>query len=65
MREYFRAVTINFAPVNVVGWPGLLLVLIAVAIAMEFPETRWLLMSSVAAGAALAAVRILLRRRHA
>jgi hypothetical protein len=64
MREQFPPVKINFASVNVVGWPGLALVLIAVAIAMEFPETRWLLLASVAAGAVMAAVRIAARDRH-
>jgi hypothetical protein len=65
MREQFPPVKINFSSVNVVGVPGLALVLIAVAIAMEFPETRALLISSVTAGAALAALRIALRMRHA
>jgi len=64
MREQFPPVKINFASVNIVGVPGLALVLIAVAIAMEFPESRWLLISSVAAGAAVAAVRIFARARH-
>jgi hypothetical protein len=58
MREPFPPVTINFASVNIVGIPGLAIVLIAVAIAMEFPEARWLLISSVCAGAVVAAVRI-------
>jgi len=64
MREQFPPVKINFASVNVVGIPGLALVLIAVAIAMEFPESRWLLISSVAAGAAVAAIRIFAREKH-
>jgi hypothetical protein len=58
MGEQFPPVNINFAPVNVVGVPGLALVLVAVAIAMEFPEARWLLISSVVAGSLLAAIRI-------
>ena len=45
MREQFPPVKINVATVNIAGWPGLALVLIAVAIAMEFPETRWLLVA--------------------
>ena len=64
MREQFSPVKINFASVNVVGVPGLALVLIAVAIAMEFPESRWLLLSSLVAGAALAAARIYRRSRQ-
>ena len=64
MREQFPPVKINFASVNVVGVPGLALVLIVVAIAMEFPETRWLLISSATAGATVAALRIALRSRH-
>jgi hypothetical protein len=65
MREHFPPVNINFASVNVVGVPGLALVLIAVAIAMEFPESRWLLISSVVAGAVVAAIRIAARERRA
>ena len=65
MREPFPPVKINFASVNVAGWPGLALVLIAVAIAMEFPETRWLLVASVLAGGVIAAVRIAARDRDA
>ena len=34
MREQFPPVKINIASVNVIGWPGLALVLIVVAIAM-------------------------------
>jgi hypothetical protein len=64
MREQFPPVKLNLAAVNVVGVPGLALVLIAVAIAMEFPQTRWLLISSVLAGAAMAFVRIVARGRH-
>lgn len=64
MRDQFPPVKINFASVNVVGVPGLALVLIAFAIAMEFPETRWLLISGLISGALLAAARIALRSRH-
>jgi hypothetical protein len=65
MREQFPPPRINFASVDIVGWPGLALVAIVVAIAMEFPETRVLLLSSAAAGAALAAALIWFRAHHA
>jgi hypothetical protein len=64
MGETFRPVTINFASVNVVGVPGLMLVLIALAIAVEFPEARWLVVAGVCAGAILAAVLVVVRRRR-
>jgi LPXTG-motif cell wall-anchored protein len=65
MREQFPPVSINFSKVDVVGWPGLALVLVAVAIALEFPQTRWLLLAGLAAGILLAAVLIVVRRRRA
>jgi hypothetical protein len=64
MREHFRPLTINFAPVNVVGVPGLMLVLIAMAMTIQFPAARWLLLSGIAGGAVLAAVLIVARRRR-
>ena len=64
MREQFPPITINFAPVKVVGIPGLSLVLIVIAIAVEFPEARWLFFSGLAGGAILAAALILVRRRR-
>jgi hypothetical protein len=64
MREQFPPININFAPVKVIGIPGLSLVAIAVAIALEFPEGRWLLLSGIAGGAMLAVVLILRRRRQ-
>jgi hypothetical protein len=63
MREPFPPITINFAPVKVIGIPGLSLVAIAVAIAVEFPEGRWLLLSGVGGGVLVAALLILVRRR--
>lgn len=62
MSEQFPPVKINFASVQVIGWPGLSLVAIAVAIAFEFPQTRWLLLLGLAAGVVLAATLIFLRR---
>jgi hypothetical protein len=64
MRNRFRPVTINVASVDIVGWPGLAVVLVIVAIAMEFPATRALLAAGAVSGAAIAAVRILRRERH-
>jgi hypothetical protein len=64
MREQFPPITINFAPVKVVGIPGLSLVAIAVAIAVEFPVGRWLLLSGLAGGILVAAALILVRRRQ-
>src|SRR6267154_1957873 len=62
MREQFPPITINFTPVKVVGIPGLSLVAIVVALALQFPEARWLLLSGLAGGVVLAAALILVRR---
>ena len=64
MTESFSPVTINFGAVKVAGGPGLSLIAIVVAIAFEFPEARWLLMSGVAGGLLLGAAMILARRRR-
>jgi len=63
MSERFPPVTINFGAVRVAGVPGLSLVAIVVAIAFQFPEARWLLALGLAAGAAVAAALIAMRRR--
>ena len=63
MREQFPPVTINFGAVRVAGVPGLSLIAIVIAIAFEFPEARWLLALGLAAGAAVAAALIAIRRR--
>ncbi len=65
MRDQFPPVSINFSSVNITGWPGFALVVLVAAIAMEFPETRWLLLLGIAAGALLAAVLIVIRDRRA
>lgn len=62
MREQFREIATNLTPVRVVGVPGLTLVLIAIALALQFPEARWLIASGLAGGAAIAAVLISRRR---
>ncbi|HZR22434.1 MAG TPA: hypothetical protein VFA59_02530 [Vicinamibacterales bacterium] len=62
MREQFRPITINFAHVNVVGVPGLMLVFIAWAIAVEFPEARWIVLLGVAGGAVVASILVMRRR---
>jgi LPXTG-motif cell wall-anchored protein len=64
MREPFRQITINYAPVKVIGIPGLTLVAIAVALVVEFPEGRWLLLAGLTGGALLGAAMILVRRRR-
>jgi hypothetical protein len=64
MREQFRPVTINFASVNVVGGPGLALVLVAMAMAVEFPEARWLVLGGLAGGTIIATLLIVCRRRR-
>jgi hypothetical protein len=65
MREQFRSITINFAPVKVVGIPGLMLVLIAIALALQFPAARWLLLAGFGGGLLIAVVLIVHRRRSA
>ncbi len=62
-RQYFPPVTINFAPVQIVGIPGLSLMVIVAAIAVQFPEARWLLLSGIAGGAMLAAILVFVRQR--
>jgi hypothetical protein len=64
-REPFRPANINFASVDIVGWPGLAVVLIIIAIAMEFPETRILFLAGLAAGAMLGSALIFLHRHCA
>jgi hypothetical protein len=64
MREQFPPVTINFSSLRVVGWPGLVLVLIVIAIALEFPQTRALLLLGAAAGTAVGAALVYVRSRH-
>jgi hypothetical protein len=64
MTESFAPVTINFGAVKVAGGPGLSLIAIVVAIAFEFPEARWLLLSGVVGGLMLAAAMIAVRRRR-
>jgi hypothetical protein len=62
-RDYFPPVTINFASVQIVGIPGLSLMAIVAAIAVQFPEARWLLLSGLAGGALLAAILVFVRQR--
>src|SRR2546427_13086387 len=64
MREQFPPITINFAPVKVIGIPGLSLVAIAVAIVLEFPVGRWLLASGILGGVLVAVALILARRKR-
>ena len=63
MRNQFRPVRINFASVDISGGPGLAVVAVVIAIAFEFPETRWLLLAGIVSGALLATAMILIRRR--
>jgi hypothetical protein len=64
MREQFRTIRINFAPVDITGGPGLAVVAVIVAIAFEFPETRSLLLFGIVSGALLAAAMIYRRSRR-
>ena len=64
MTKEFPPVHINFASVRVKGGPGLTLVALVVAIAIEFPEVRWLLLSGLAGGLVVAAA-LIYRRHHA
>ena len=61
MREQFRPIATNLTPVNVVGIPGLMLVVVAIALAIQFPEVRWLILATVTGGSVIAA--LLIRRR--
>ncbi len=64
MAEQFQPVQINFASVRIVGIPGLTLVFIAWAIAVEFPEARWLALRGLAGGILIALAMIIRRRRR-
>ena len=64
MSESFPPVTINFGAVKVAGGPGLSLLVIVGAIAFEFPEAGWLLVSGAVGGVLLGAAMILVRRRR-
>jgi len=63
MREQFRPIVTNLTPVNVIGVPGLTLVLIAIALALQFPEAQWLIAAGLVGGAAIACV-LIKRRQH-
>ena len=65
MREQFRSITTNLTPVRVVGIPGLALVLIAIALAVQFPEARWLLVAGLAGGIVIAAFLVIRRATDA
>jgi hypothetical protein len=62
MRERFRPIDTNLTPVNVIGVPGLMLVLIAIALAWQFPEAQWLIAAGLAGGAVIATLLIRKRR---
>jgi len=64
MHERFRPIATNLTPVNVVGIPGLTLVCVAIALAVQFPEARWLIAAGIVGGAAIAAALIVRRRRR-
>ena len=65
MREQFRSLTTNLTPIRVVGVPGLVLVLIAIALAFQFPEARWLLLAGLAGGILIAALLVIRRASDA
>jgi hypothetical protein len=60
----FRPIPTNFTPVNVIGVPGLMLVLIAIALAWQFPEAQWLIAAGLAGGALVAVALIRRRATH-
>lgn len=64
MREQFRPIATNLTPVNVVGIPGLMLTVVAVALAVQFPEARWLIAATVVGGSVIATLLIAGRRRR-
>ena len=64
MTKEFPPVQINFASVHVKGGPGLGLVVLVAAIAVEFPEVRWLLLSGLAGGLIVAAALIYVHRHR-
>ena len=61
MRTPFRPIATNLTPVHVIGVPGLMLALVAIALALQFPEARWLIAAGLAGGTGVAAR--LIRRR--
>ncbi len=64
MKEPFRPIATNLTPVRVIGVPGLALVIIAIALAWQFPEVQWLIAATVIGGGAIA-VLLIRRRGHA
>ena len=64
MAERFRPIATNFTPVDVVGVPGLMLVVVAIALAVQFPEARWILLAGIAGGVLVAAALIAGRRNR-
>ena len=64
MREQFRPIATNLTPVNVVGIPGLMLVIVAITLAIQFPEARWLIAAGVSGGMLIAAALIARRSRR-
>jgi len=63
MTERLRPIATNLTPVNVIGVPGLMLVLIAIALAWQFPEAQWLIVGGLAGGAGIAFL-LVKRRQH-
>ena len=64
MHEQFRPIVTNLTPVNVIGIPGLMLVFIAIALALQFPEARWLIAGGLLGGAGIAVLLIKRRQRR-
>jgi hypothetical protein len=64
MRDQFRPIATNLTPVNVVGIPGLMLVIVAITLAIQFPEARWLIAAGVSGGLLIAAALIVRRSRR-
>ncbi len=58
-----RSVEINMSGIQIAGVGGLGMVIVALVMAMVITEARWLLVTGVAGGGALAVALVMIRRR--
>jgi hypothetical protein len=63
MGKASRRPEINMSSIPVTGIGGAGLTLVALSMAAVFPEVRWLLVSGLCGGVALAIVLVMMRRR--